>query len=506
MKKHFLTHITILAGMLLSSCSGGGPTAAPAAAVLPTQDMTVVAVAAEATVRAMAREATLTPAPTFTPAETATAVPTPGPALSDDFWIVHMFNHRLTTTNSDGSTSVLLTNTPAFDYLPSWSPDGQSLAFLRIHGRNNQDGMLMVLPPDSNSPRALDEANLYGHFTWLPDSNALLAVRGFSGQYEVFLVDARSGAPVLVSRNVAEIPKLSPDGKTVAVLINTGMPCDEMGCKTPNDLFMFDVVSRQTTRLTQDAKPKINLSWSPDSQQIAYFLWDGGDRVDIVEPDGQPVSSQQPAPWWTLPWQRSPDGSQIVFVQPDLATEAVNFFLVPSSGGDPVRTASLEKDPENGMYMMDTLRWRPDGSGFIFNVWNKLYTVNLDGSGLRALPVELENVLFDVRPSAVEYSPPPAPSMPESYAICPGALDTRLDVGRQAMVSTDQALPNNVRDQPTKEGRKIGMINQGYKMESLGGPFCAEEMVWWEVRTFDDKLRGYTVEGDTQDYWLEPLP
>ncbi len=157
------------------------------------------------------------------------------------------------------------------------------------------------------------------------------------------------------------------------------------------------------------------------------------------------------------------------------------------------------------MAYVDTLRWRPDGSGLVFNSWIDVYTVNLDGSNLRGLPVKLENVFFDVRPSAGAYTPPPEPTAPATWKICPGALDTRLDMGMQAQVSSNPPTPNNVRSGPFKVSDVIGQIQPGEKVEIIGGPACDNGTVWWEIRSLSTGLRGYTLEGDKTTYWLEPV-
>jgi hypothetical protein len=363
-----------------------------------------------------------------------------------------------------------------------------------------------VLTPSSDTPRVMDGGKLFNHFIWTPDSQQILATSGFMGALDVSLVDYYSGMSSQVAKNVAEYPRLSPDGKMVAFLVNTGDACGGKGCTPPSDLFVYDIASKQTNRLTNDATPKMQITWSPDGQQIAYHLGnDPSNLVEIIQPDGKQVAPSQEPPWWTADYIRSPDGSQYAYYNNQAGDGATEIFVRPASGGDARRVIRLEQTADT-VANIDTLRWRPDGSGFVFNMWNKLYTVNSDGSGLRVFPFELENVLFDVRPTADAYTPPPQPTAPATWKLCPGALDSRLDIGRNARVTSDPPQPNNVREGPGRGLRLVGQIQPGEEIEVTDGPVCDNGLVWWRIRSLVNGLQGYTLEGDQKTYWLVPVP
>jgi Tol biopolymer transport system component len=493
--------IVLLALIFFSACAPNLPTASA-----PTLDPTLVARAAEATVTAIARANAPTPVPpTASPAPTEASAPTTAP-VSNDFWVVYLLHHKLATMDGTGTKTALLTNTPGLDYLPTWSPNGKALAFLRFDGSNRQDGILNVLTPASATPRTLDGATKYNHFVWTPDSQQILATSGFFGAFDVALIDYYSGQSTLVSKTVAEYPRISPDGKSIAILINTGAYCDGKGCTLPNDLFLYDIASRQTTRLTGDALAKMAVAWSPDGQQISYHLAnDPTSLVEIIQADGKLVASKQAPPWWTADYLPSPDGSQYAYFSNQLGDGAAEIYARPTSGGDARRVIRLEKT-EDTVANIDYLRWRPDGSGLIFNMWTKLYTVNIDGGGLRTLPLSLENVFYDVRPATDTFTPPPEPTAPATWKLCPGALDSRLDIGRKAKVTTDPPTPNNVREGPGRGLRMVGQIKPGEEIEIIGGPQCDNGMIWWEIRSRVSGLKGYTLEGDKTTYWLVPEP
>jgi hypothetical protein len=328
---------------------------------------------------------------------------------------------------------------------------------------------------------------------------------GFTDAFQVSLVDAASGQPLQIAKDAAEFPRLTPDGKKIAMLLSSGTPCNSKGCLSPNDVYLYDIAQRQTARLTSSATPKIGLVLSPDGQQLAFHQWDDPTTlVDIYQIDGKLVAEKQTPPWWTNEWQRSPDGSLYAYFINDPDNAAVDIFVRPLDG-DPRKVVRVERTADTAAYS-NTLRWRPDGSGLVFDIWTKIYTVNLDGSGLRALPLTTENIYFDVRPSADEYAPPPVPTAPASWKLCPGGLDSRLDVGRKAQVTIDPPTPNNVREAPGKSAKLLGQIQPGEKVEITNGPVCDRGLIWWEVKSLTSGLKGYTLEGDLKSYWLVPLP
>jgi hypothetical protein len=51
----------------------------------------------------------------------------------------------------------------------------------------------------------------------------------------------------------------------------------------------------------------------------------------------------------------------------------------------------------------------------------------------------------------------------------------------------------------------IGEIPGGASFTIVGGPQCgAEGWLWWQVN-YNGTI-GWTAEGDTTTYWLEPIP
>lgn len=84
---------------------------------------------------------------------------------------------------------------------------------------------------------------------------------------------------------------------------------------------------------------------------------------------------------------------------------------------------------------------------------------------------------------------------------CPGVMPSRLAVGQQAFVSDSE--PNNMRSEPNTAAARIGQIPSGAFFTVLAGPVCAEGYAWWQVDY--NGIVGWTVEATATEYWLEPL-
>lgn len=83
---------------------------------------------------------------------------------------------------------------------------------------------------------------------------------------------------------------------------------------------------------------------------------------------------------------------------------------------------------------------------------------------------------------------------------CIGAPPVRLGVGMQGQVITDEPL--RLRDIPG--GEVITRLPAGITFEVIGGPTCLDGFNWWEVSLSTSSV-GWLAEGDSQDYYIEPL-
>lgn len=139
-----------------------------------------------------------------------------------------------------------------------------------------------------------------------------------------------------------------------------------------------------------------------------------------------------------------------------------------------------------------------------------------DGSSYGGFPVVNSFPSFVwVRPAAFTAGPfpdftftaavmSPTVTAPSTTVSCPGSIPLRLRVGGRGRVTP--GTPNNLRDNPSTTGARLGQIPGGGAFDIVAGPVCdpTTGIVWWQVVYAG--VTGWTAEGQGSDYYTEPLP
>ncbi len=100
-------------------------------------------------------------------------------------------------------------------------------------------------------------------------------------------------------------------------------------------------------------------------------------------------------------------------------------------------------------------------------------------------------------------TPTPTETPRPGAAHCAGFLYSRLMVGEQGRVLPG-GDPNRLRDQPSADAAQVGVIPPEQTFDVLQGPECDPAgRAWWRVRYL--KTEGWTVEGEGQIYYVEPI-
>jgi Tol biopolymer transport system component len=97
----------------------------------------------------------------------------------------------------------------------------------------------------------------------------------------------------------------------------------------------------------------------------------------------------------------------------------------------------------------------------------------------------------------------PVPAV--AQGTCGTAPAPRLAVGQSARVVVTDGRGNNLRVSPNTTAAVAGALADGEVFSVLGGPQCAENFWWWEIRRWDG-TSGWTAEGEPGRYWVEPWP
>ena len=108
------------------------------------------------------------------------------------------------------NTPVRLTDNEAGDWEPSWSPDGQHIAF---SSKRDGDFEIYVMEADGSNLRRLTENEAWdGGPSWSPDGQHI----AFSAGSDIYVMDADGRNQRRLTENGGSDPSWSPDGQHIA--------------------------------------------------------------------------------------------------------------------------------------------------------------------------------------------------------------------------------------------------------------------------------------------------
>jgi Tol biopolymer transport system component len=178
-----------------------------------------------------------------------------------------------------------------------------------------------------------------------PDQQRLAFVSTRSGNAEVWVSDRRGATPRQLSqfgRAALRAPRWSPDGASIVIsaAVN-GQP----------DLYLLDVASGATTRLTDDGDDEVAPSWTHDGTALLFGARIGGTwqivRMTVAERARRQLTTDG-----GYAAQPSPDGRQIFFTR----LERPGVWAMPSDGGPASLVVPNVRAAEN-------LNWRVAADG-----------------------------------------------------------------------------------------------------------------------------------------------
>ena len=282
-------------------------------------------------------------------------------------------NHEVYVMSVDGTTPVNLTNHPAIDNHPVWSPDGTRIAFHSDRDRSSE-------------------------------------------VYDVYIMEADGGNVTRVTDGVGSSasPGWSPDGTQLTFQSTRGGALD---------IYVIDANGANLTRLTDDAYSNSTPTWSPDGSQILFVSSrTGGYDIYSVSPSGGALSAVIEHPTFDGFPAWSPDGSQIAFHS--YRDGVANVYIGDANGTNPVTNiVRLTTDPIEAMEPS----FAPDGSLIAFRTRRhgriQIYTID---------PITLAEVRLTNTASheaAPDWSPVLAPtSFVVLVDVKPGSEDNPINL------------------------------------------------------------------------------
>jgi Tol biopolymer transport system component len=213
---------------------------------------------------------------------------------------------RIDLLSDDGATRHRLTQVDGMRVSsPTWSPDGDQLAFARATESGHDHFMTSIVVTDLNgNERTLVRQPLdrrlssVGTPEWSPDGTAILYGAFRLGRDSYFKSSISSapldGGPTERVIGDAHSPVFSPDGSRmtfISIADHNGFTCGSDECSYSGELYVMDADGGNIRRLTHSKGEDIAPAWAPDGSRIAFNSnrnFPRGFRHEIysIEPDG----------------------------------------------------------------------------------------------------------------------------------------------------------------------------------------------------------------------------
>jgi Tol biopolymer transport system component len=255
-------------------------------------------IAGAAVLAACAGPATQTPLPAPTRADaTATALSTPTPAPSGSALLAFASDRAgagdIFVVGTDGQP-VNLTNDPAGDWDPTWSPacaDPTRTCRIAFTSHRSGDSEIWTMDADGRNLRNVTQNPAWDYWpAWSPDGKRIVFVSERDGDQELFVQSADGSGPAtqLTFNNESDrLPAWSPDGSRIAFAAVRGgvEEIHVINADCPAGVAICDRNERGVvTRPLKGTAP----AWSPDGRRIAFVGWNQEDRPGIYIAGPQP--------------------------------------------------------------------------------------------------------------------------------------------------------------------------------------------------------------------------
>lgn len=250
-------------------------------------------------------------------------------------------NAEIYLMNADGSNPVNLTNNPASDGDPNWSPDGRRIAF--VSNRDGSNAIYLMNADGSGQTRLLTGVDP----EWSPDGKSIAFVRDGSvyvhrlGGTETRISDpaTATGLPEWAHHATDSTPAWSPEGSRIAYVRKWSGPTP-LASGAQLYLTVSNRLATPTLRAWLGSASR-DPDWSPDGTRIVigdHSFPVPSSRAVVIDVEGTGILTlpvpegfdHVTAPVW------SPDGALLAATVYRINVSPLDIFTVNADGSSPV--------------------------------------------------------------------------------------------------------------------------------------------------------------------------
>ncbi len=253
-------------------------------------------------------------------------------------------NFEIYLVDPDGGGLTRLTNNPAEDVGPAWSPDGTRLAF--VSNRDGNQEIYTMNADGTGQTRLTNNPAADLEPAWSPDGTKILFVSNRDGNDEIYVMNADGSAQANLTNNGGDdnSPAWAPNGSGVRLL---DQPRRRQDRDLPGER------RRQRRRAADEQlrqRPRPDVGRGPDHvperprRQRRNLHDERGGRLELIRltnsVDNPATTDFNEALVFDLDPARAPDGARIAFVSNRDGASNLDIYVMNADGSGVVRLTS----------------------------------------------------------------------------------------------------------------------------------------------------------------------